>query len=176
MAARTNSSWAPLGPRSRSRPSLRMRSRCANRIKTFLRSRRDCSKPSEPANDRATSLALSWMSRGILREGSFGQHCGLSGHTSQSRMRCKLAAKPGQIERRIDCAHQMIFRNRVAELKLVEKLTLFALLPPLDGLPSPRIGSARRNHGSPHASTDFCNKIGHEQRWRPFDHLVGQRK
>jgi hypothetical protein len=36
-------------------------------------------------------------------------------------MRCKLAAKPGQIERRIDCSHQMIFKNRGAELKLVEK-------------------------------------------------------
>src|ERR1700730_17842770 len=75
-------------------------------------------------------------------------------------MWCKLAAKPGQIQRRIDCSHQMIFRNRVAELKLVEKLTLFALQPPHHGLPSPKIASARRNHGSPHASTDFCNKIG----------------
>ena len=86
MAARTNSSWAPRGPRSRSRPSLRMRFKCANRISIFLRSRRDCSKPSVPANDRATSRACSWMSRGILRCGSFGQHCGLSGHTSQSSL------------------------------------------------------------------------------------------
>ena len=31
MAARTNSSWAPRGPRSRSRPSFRMRFKCANR-------------------------------------------------------------------------------------------------------------------------------------------------
>jgi hypothetical protein len=30
--------------------------------------------------------ACSWMSRGILREGSFGQHCSLSGHTSQSSL------------------------------------------------------------------------------------------
>jgi hypothetical protein len=56
-----------------------MRFRCANRISIFLRSRRDCSKPSVPASDRATSRACSWMSRGILRDGSFGQHCGLSG-------------------------------------------------------------------------------------------------
>ena len=42
MAARTNSSWAPRGPRSRSRPSFRMRFKCANRISIFLRSRRDC--------------------------------------------------------------------------------------------------------------------------------------
>jgi hypothetical protein len=83
MAARTNSSWAPRGPRSRSRPSLRMRFKCANRISIFLRSRRDCSKPSVPANDRETSRACSWTPRGILRDGSFGQHRGLSGHTSQ---------------------------------------------------------------------------------------------
>ena len=86
MAARTNSSWAPRGPRSRSRPSLRMRFKCANRISIFLRSRRDCSKASVPANDRATSRACSWMSRGTLRDGSFGQHCGLSGHRSQSSL------------------------------------------------------------------------------------------
>jgi hypothetical protein len=48
--------------------------------------RRDCSKPSVPANDRATSRACSWISRGILRDGSFGQHCGLSGHRSQSSL------------------------------------------------------------------------------------------
>ena len=84
MAARTNSSWAPRGPRSRSRPSFRMRFKCANRISIFFRSCRDCSKPSVPANDRATSRACSWISRGILRDGSFGQHCGLSGQTSQS--------------------------------------------------------------------------------------------
>src|SRR6202044_4195107 len=39
MAARTNSSWAPRGPRSRSRPSFRMRFRCANRISIFFPSR-----------------------------------------------------------------------------------------------------------------------------------------
>jgi hypothetical protein len=82
MAARTNSSWAPRGPRSRSRPSRRMRFKCANRISIFLRSCRDRSKPSVLASDRASS----WMSRGILRAGSFGQHCGLSGHTSQSSL------------------------------------------------------------------------------------------
>ena len=42
MAARTNSSWAPRGPRNRSRPSFRMRFKWANRISIFLRSRRDC--------------------------------------------------------------------------------------------------------------------------------------
>jgi hypothetical protein len=71
---------------SKSTESLRMRFRCANRISIFLRSRRDCSKPSVPANDRATSRACSWMSRGILRVGSFGQHLGFSGQTSQSRL------------------------------------------------------------------------------------------
>ena len=86
MAARTNSSWAPRGPRSRSRPSFRIRFKCANLISIFLRSRRDFSKSSVSANDRATSRACSWMSRGILRDGSFGQHCGLSGHTSQSSL------------------------------------------------------------------------------------------
>jgi hypothetical protein len=46
-----------------------MRLRCANRISIFLRSRRDCSKASVSASERATSRACSWMSRGILRDG-----------------------------------------------------------------------------------------------------------
>ena len=37
VAARVNSSWTPHGPRNRSRPSPRMRLRCANSISTFLR-------------------------------------------------------------------------------------------------------------------------------------------
>jgi hypothetical protein len=37
-------SLTPLKPRSRNRSSLRMRFMCANRISTFLRSRRDCLK------------------------------------------------------------------------------------------------------------------------------------
>ena len=63
-----------------------MRFKCANRISIFLRSFRDCSKPSELASKRAASRACSWMSRGILRDGFFGQHFGLSGHTSQSSL------------------------------------------------------------------------------------------
>jgi hypothetical protein len=44
IAARSNSSWAPLGPRSLSRPSLRMRFKCANRISIFLRIRQERSR------------------------------------------------------------------------------------------------------------------------------------
>src|SRR6266496_4810102 len=43
--------------RSRRRPSFRMRLRWANSISTRLRSRRDCSKASVPANARAASRA-----------------------------------------------------------------------------------------------------------------------
>ena len=38
----------------------------------------------------------------------------------------EFAAKPGQIESGIDLPHQVIFRNGVVELKLAEKLRLFA--------------------------------------------------
>src|SRR5438045_2330916 len=75
-------------------------------------------------------------------------------------MSCKFAAEPGKIESSIDLPHQMIFGDCVIELKLVEKLRLFALQPTHHGLPPPRFVSARWNHGSPQASTDFCNKIG----------------
>src|SRR3989440_9148116 len=74
-------------------------------------------------------------------------------------MRCKFAAEPGKIESSIDLPYQMIFRDCVIELKLVEKLRLFALQSTHHGLPPPRLASARWNHGSPQASTDFCNII-----------------
>ena len=39
-------------------------------------------------------------------------------------MRCKFTAKPGKIESSIDLPNQVIFGNRVAEMKLVEQLNL----------------------------------------------------
>ena len=77
-------------------------------------------------------------------------------------VRCKFAAKPGQIESSIDLPHQMIFRNRVAKMKLVEQLTLVTLQTAHHGSTSPRFASTQRNHASPHVSTDFCNKICHK--------------
>ena len=55
VAARRNSSRAPFGPRSRSRPSLRKRLRCANSISTFFRSRRAM----RPCDDLAIWRAIS---------------------------------------------------------------------------------------------------------------------
>src|SRR5437016_3513787 len=78
-------------------------------------------------------------------------------------VRCKFAAKPGQIESSIDLPHQMIFRNRVAKSKLVEQLTLVTLQTAHHGSTSPRFASTKRNHASRPLSTDFCNKIGTEQ-------------
>src|SRR5437762_12664083 len=54
---------------------------------------------------------------------------------------------PGKIESSIDLPHQMIFGHYVIELKVVEKLRLFALQPSHHGLPPPRFASARWNHG-----------------------------
>ena len=55
VAARTNSSRAPFGPRKRKRSSLRMRLRCANSISIFLRSRREV----RPSHDLAIWRAMS---------------------------------------------------------------------------------------------------------------------
>src|ERR1700723_2160907 len=74
-------------------------------------------------------------------------------------MRCEFAAKPGKIESSIDLAHQMIFGNRVAKMKLVEQLAMVTLQTAHHGSTSPRIASTQRNHASQPVSTDFCNKI-----------------
>jgi hypothetical protein len=55
VAASRNSSLAPFGPRRRSRPSLRIRLRCAKSISIFLRRCRERSKAGVLASDRARS-------------------------------------------------------------------------------------------------------------------------
>src|ERR1700733_11364229 len=75
-------------------------------------------------------------------------------------MRCKFTAKPGKIESGIDLPHQMIFRDRLVEMKLVEQLTLVPLQTAHHASTSPRFASTQRNHASWPVSTDFCNKIG----------------
>jgi hypothetical protein len=92
-------------------------------------------------------------------------------------MRCKLTAKPGQIESRIDPPHQVIFGDRVVKTKFVEQLTLVTLQTAHHGLTSPRFASTQRNHGSRTVSTDFCNKIFPQATSaRLLDHPVGNRK
>src|SRR5580704_16065644 len=78
-------------------------------------------------------------------------------------MRCQFAAKPGKIESSIDLPHQMIFRDRLAKMKLVEQLTLVTLQTAHHGSTSSRFASTQRNHGWSPVSTDFCNKIGQQQ-------------
>src|SRR3954449_11455377 len=66
----------------------------------------------------------------------------------------------------------MIFGNCIIELKLVEKLRLFALQPSHHGLPPPRFVSARWNHGSPQASTTSATKSVQKATSRAFsDHV-----
>src|SRR5689334_13663370 len=91
-------------------------------------------------------------------------------------MRCKLAAKPGQIESSLDLPYQMIFGNSIAKTKLVEQLTLVTLQTAHHGSTPPRIASTRRNHASRSVSTDFCNKICQMQTFAGllgyFDNLI----
>ena len=63
MAARWNSSLAPVGPRNLRRPSPRMRLRCAKSISTFFLSLEEISYSSVSAISRAMSLAPSWIDR-----------------------------------------------------------------------------------------------------------------
>jgi hypothetical protein len=86
IAARTNSFWAPRGPRRRSRPSLRIRFKCANRISDLLALTPATAQSRRWQRATWQRLGHARTSRGILRDGSFGQHCGMSEHTSQSSL------------------------------------------------------------------------------------------
>src|SRR5579872_3172614 len=90
-------------------------------------------------------------------------------------MRRKLAAKPGKIESSVDLPHQVIFRNRVFKMKLVEQLTLVTLQTAHHGSTPPRFASSQRNHASARASTVFCNKIGPFAKWQPPPTMPGHR-
>src|SRR5512136_430770 len=83
-------------------------------------------------------------------------------------MRRKFAAKPAQIESRIDLPDQVILGDRVAETKLVEQLTLVTLQTAHHRSTSPRFALAIRNHASRPVSTDFCHKIGTFRPCRDF--------
>ena len=52
IAANVNSNWAPHGPRHRSRPSRKIRFKCANSISTRFLSRDDCLNASVLASAR----------------------------------------------------------------------------------------------------------------------------
>ena len=84
VAAKVNSSLAPLSPRRRNRSNLRMVFRCANSISTFLRSQRDRWYCSVVAICLAVSRAASCTLRTILRIGVFGQQRGFIGQFAQS--------------------------------------------------------------------------------------------
>jgi hypothetical protein len=60
---------------------------------------------------------------------------------------CRFSAQPGQIEGSIDHAHQMIARNRLAEVKLVKQLTLIDLQPSNHGERSLMFSQQERNRG-----------------------------
>src|SRR5258706_8319411 len=83
-------------------------------------------------------------------------------------MRCKFAAKPGQIQSSVDLAHQMIFRDHVAKTKLVEQLTLVTLQTAHHGSTSSRFASTQRNLASRPLSTDFYNKIRQKRSFNAF--------
>jgi len=86
MAARTNSSRAP-SCTTQSKPTelqdaLQVRKPHLDRLALTSRCF-EALGASERPGDVPGAL---WMLRRMLRDGSFGQHCGLSGHKSQSSL------------------------------------------------------------------------------------------
>lgn len=84
--------------------------------------------------------ACSWISRGILRDGSFGQHCGLSGHTSQKRLALVNGAACSELlsaRAMVDVAGRIILKvaareGAVISLRLIEHRDVLRKLLGLD--------------------------------------------
>jgi hypothetical protein len=72
---------------------------------------------------------------------------------------------PGQVQDGVDLADEVILRNRLVEVELIEQVPL-ALTASTHHhpLPSP-IALANRNHARHRPSTDFCNSICQTQTW-----------
>ena len=96
VAVSSTSSLAPLRPRSRSRSSPRMRFIWANRISTFLRSRRDCWKASVFANARTLSRTSSLRSRVTLQ---CGRRTLLSQQCNSISGMARLTSRQGHLRR-----------------------------------------------------------------------------
>ena len=94
MAASVNSSCAPKGPRSLSRPRLNMRLRWAKSISTFLRLAWAFGLTSDFNPSRAKSRASSCSSRGIVRTFVFGQQFGFDGHMSHTYLLARYLRRP----------------------------------------------------------------------------------
>jgi hypothetical protein len=75
-------------------------------------------------------------------------------------MRCKFAAKPGQIESSVDLPYHMIFRDRVAQMKLVEQVTLVNSSDGPSWIDLAAIRVSRTESRFAAYLNDFCNKIG----------------
>ena len=75
MAARWNSSRAPVRPRRRMRSKPYWTFRCAKRISTFLRALLDRSNSGVPFSDRVWLRASSLTSRAIFLNGARVHRC-----------------------------------------------------------------------------------------------------
>src|SRR5262245_17897909 len=97
------------------------------------------------------------------------------GPADRGIVRRKLGVHPRQIQNRIDPANQMIGRNHVIEMELIEQLALIALQPPHHSQPPPAQVVRGRNQCSPKTATDFCNKICQFRTRAPHQIAMGSR-
>src|SRR6516164_9037772 len=86
-------------------------------------------------------------------------------------MRRKLDAHPREIENCRDPPNLMVVRHYGLEVERIEQLTLLTLAPPHHRNSPSMADSPRRNHGSLCSSRQFCNKIGHERKYSPANHV-----
>src|ERR1700736_2109733 len=81
-------------------------------------------------------------------------------------MRRKLAIDPRQIEHRCNRTHLVIVGYHLFKAERIKQLSLVLLQPTHHGPFPPLTASTSGNHCSRKPSTDFCNKICQDRKWR----------
>jgi hypothetical protein len=107
---------------------------------------------------------------------SIGRRCRAKYDQFPARRRCytgdpstnnelQVRAKPRQVESGVNLPYRMIFRYRLAEMKLVEQLTLVFLQKAHHGSTSSRFASTQRNHGCWPLKTTCPTKYAIRRHW-----------
>jgi len=88
----------------------------------------------------------------------------IDGRPNRWIVRCQFVVESAEVENGRNLANQMIARHYRVKIERVEQLALVPIVPAYHDLPPPQCFLREWNHRSLGSATDFCNKIGQQQK------------